>query len=70
MVRQHRRLNGHELEQTVGDSGGQGSGTLQSVGSQRVGHDLAAEQHQTRLKEREEHLRIQREFKDKEVSLY
>ena len=25
MVRQHHQLNGHELEQTLGDSGGQGS---------------------------------------------
>ena len=25
MVRQHHRLNGHEFEQTPGDSGGQGS---------------------------------------------
>ena len=25
MVGQHHRLNGHELEQTLGDSGGQGS---------------------------------------------
>ena len=25
MVRQHHKLNGHEFEQTLGDSGGQGS---------------------------------------------
>ena len=25
MVRQHHRLNGHEFEQTLGGSGGQGS---------------------------------------------
>ena len=25
MVRQHHQLNGHELEQTLGDGGGQGS---------------------------------------------
>ena len=31
MVRQHHRLNGHEFEQTPGDSEGQGS---QSMGSQ------------------------------------
>ena len=30
MVRQHHRLNGHEFEQTPGDSEGQG--TLQSMG--------------------------------------
>ena len=30
MVRQHHRINGHELEQTLGDSGGQGSVTRYS----------------------------------------
>ena len=39
MVEWHHRLNGHEFEQTSGDSGGQGSlGVLQSMGSQSVGH--------------------------------
>ena len=42
MVGWHHRLNGHELEQTLGDSGGQGS--LVSMGLQRVGHDSATEQ--------------------------
>ena len=38
-------FNGHESEQTPGDSEGQGSlAMLQSVVSQRVGHDLATEQ--------------------------
>ena len=38
-------LSGHEFAQTVGDSEEQGSLTvLQSMGSQRVGHDLATEQ--------------------------
>ena len=47
VVRQHHRLNGHELEQTLGDSGGQGSlERLQSMGSQRVGYDSATEQQQ------------------------
>ena len=39
MVGWHRRLNGHEFEQTLGDSGGQRS--LQSMCSQsrtRLGH--------------------------------
>ena len=47
MVRQHHWLNGHESEQTQGDSEAQGSlklGMLQFIGLQRVGHDLAAEQ--------------------------
>ena len=39
----HHQFNGHEFEQTPGDSEGQGS-VLQSMGSQRVRHDLATEQ--------------------------
>ena len=40
MVRWHHRLNGHEFEQTPGDSEGQGSlGCCSPGGSQRVGHD-------------------------------
>ena len=39
----HHRLNGYEFEQTPGDDKGQGS--LQSMGSQRVRHDLVTEQH-------------------------
>jgi len=46
MVGWHHRLNGHEYEQTLGDSEGQGSLVLQSVGLQRAGHNLAAEQQQ------------------------
>ena len=38
-------FNGHEFEQTPGDSEGQGSlGVLQSMRSQRVGQDLVTEQ--------------------------
>ena len=45
MVGWHHQLNRHESEQTPGDGKGQGSlAVLQSMGSQRVGHDLAAEQ--------------------------
>ena len=47
MVEWHHGLNGHESEQTLGDSEGQGS--LQSMGSQRVRHDLVTEQQQTDL---------------------
>ena len=45
MVGWHHQLNGREFEQTLGDSEGQGrSGMLQSMGSQRVRHDLVVEQ--------------------------
>ena len=46
MVGWHHQLNGHESEQTLGDSEGQGSLVLQSVGLQRAGHNLVAEQQQ------------------------
>ena len=42
MVGWHHQLDGHECEQTLGNSEGQGS--LQSMGWQRVGHDLTTEQ--------------------------
>ena len=48
MVEWHHWLNGHEFEQALGDSEGQGlhyaTGVLQSMGLQKVGHDWAAEQ--------------------------
>ena len=37
MVGWHHRLNGHELEQALGD--GEGQESLVSIVSQRVGHD-------------------------------
>ena len=42
MVGWHHRLSGHEFEQTLGDSGGQGSLAccMRSMGSQRVGQEL------------------------------
>ena len=47
MVGWHHQLNGYEFEQTLGDSKGQGSLTvLQSLGSQRVRHDLVTEHQQ------------------------
>ena len=48
MVGQYRRLSEHELEQILGDSEGQGSLECcsQFMESQRIGHDLAAEQQQ------------------------
>jgi len=45
MVGWHHLLNGHEFEQTLGDDEGQESlALLQSMGLQRVRHDLATEQ--------------------------
>ena len=35
MIRWHHQLNGHQFEQTPGESG-----VLLSMGLQRVGHDL------------------------------
>ena len=46
MIELHHRLNGHEFEQTPGDSEGQGSLACCSPWSQRVGHDLAIEPYQ------------------------
>ena len=43
----HYQLNGHEFEQNLKDSEGPGEpGMLQSMGSQRVRHDLATIQQQ------------------------
>ena len=50
MVGWHRQLNGHESEQTQGDSEGTWKpGMLQFMGSQRVGLNLATEQQQQEL---------------------
>ena len=43
MVGWHHRLSGHEFEQTLGDGEGQRPGMLQSMGSQRVEHELVTE---------------------------
>ena len=45
MVRQHHQLNGYESEQTPGESEGQETGMLQSMG-RKVGHNLVTEQQQ------------------------
>ena len=42
----HHQLNGHEFEQTPGDSETGKPGMLQSMELQRVGHDLVTEQQQ------------------------
>ena len=45
MVVWQHQLNGHEFEQTLGDSDGQGSLVCRgSTGLQRVGYDLPTEQ--------------------------
>ena len=44
MVGWHHRLNGHEFEQTPGDSEGQRSLVCYSPWGGRVGHDRATEQ--------------------------
>ena len=49
MVRQHHQLNGHEFEQTLGDSEGQGSLACYNPWTQsmqRVRQDLVTEQQQ------------------------
>ena len=44
MIGWHHRLSGHEFEQTLGDSEGQGSLAGSSPWDCRVRHDLATEQ--------------------------
>ena len=46
MVGWHHWLNGHEFEQTPGDSEAGKPGMLKFMGLQRVGHNLATEQQQ------------------------
>ena len=46
MVGWHHQLNGHEFEQTLGDSEGQGSRACCSPRGRRVGHDFMTEQQQ------------------------
>ena len=45
MVGGHHRLNGHEFEQTLGDSEGQGSLACCSPWGHRDGHKLSTEQY-------------------------
>ena len=44
MLGSHHQLNGHELEQTQGDSEGHGGLVCCSPQDHRVGHNLATEQ--------------------------
>ena len=46
MIGWHHWFNGHASEQTLGDSERQGSLVVQSMGSQKAGHDLPTEQQQ------------------------
>ena len=46
MVGWHHRLNGHEFEQTLGDSEGQRSLVCCISWGRKVGHDLAKNQQQ------------------------
>ena len=51
MVGWHHRLNGHEYEPTLGDSGGEGSLVCCSPwGHKESGHDLVIEKQQNRWK--------------------
>ena len=45
MVEWHHQLNGHEFEQILGDSKGQGSLACCGSWGHRVGHNLVTEQH-------------------------
>ena len=49
MVRWHHRIIAHESEKTLGDSEGQES-LVQSMGLQRVRHDLATKEQQNKIK--------------------
>ena len=49
MVGWHHRLNGHELDQTLGDGEGQASLACCSPWGRRVGHDLATEQQEAMI---------------------
>ena len=50
MVGWHHRLNEHKLEQALGDGDGQGSLHAAVQGSQRVRHDLVAEQQNSTIR--------------------
>ena len=50
MVGWHHQLNGHEFEETPGDSDGQRSLVCCNSWSRRVGQDLATEQHYNNIR--------------------
>ena len=47
MLELHHQFNGHEFEQTLGDSEGQGNLACYGPGVQRVRHELVIEQNRT-----------------------
>ena len=49
MVRWYHQLNGHELEQTLRDSEGQGSLECYSPWGHKFGQDLATKQQQIKV---------------------
>ena len=49
MIGWHHQLNGHEFEQTLGDSEGQRSLACYSPWGRKIGHHLATEQQMPRL---------------------
>ena len=56
----HHQLNGHEFEQTRGDSEGQRNlAHCSPWGSQRVRHDLVTEQQQQQQSARGDYIRIE-----------
>ena len=63
MVREHRWLNGHESEQTLGDNGGQGGLACCSPGGCRVRHGLATEQQQKAEERKEGRINGKKEVK-------
>ena len=63
MVRQHYQLDGHEFEQTLGDSRGHGSLAYCSQWDHIVGYDLATEPPQPTVPQ------CRRIFKRKQVSI-
>ena len=67
MVGWHHWFNGHELGQTSGDDEGQTGkpGVLQSMGTQRVGHDLVTQQQITHYITYKYAIKIMRHIKKK-----
>ena len=69
MVGWHHQLKGHKFEQTPGDSEGQESQALQSMGSQRVRRDVATEQQQKQQQEYKIYIFLKETMSDfKEIS--
>ena len=52
MVRQHNQLNGHEFEQTLGESEGQGSQTCNSWGCREL--DMTYRLYKNNIRDKED----------------